>query len=93
MKQKNDCDQQALKTLELLAETHRRKAKLIGKRKEWGVGHVRNKLNSMIKDQKDLKKAINANAKDGSAKATNPLVEREKQLIEEREKYMLRMRE
>eukprot|EP00347_Sterkiella_histriomuscorum_P013422 403364764 len=90
MKQKPDFDQKALTTLELLSDTHRRKAKLIGKRKEWGVGHVRNKLDSMIKDQRDLKRAMNA--KDGSS-ISNPLIERDKQLIQEREKYMMRMRE
>lgn len=50
MKQKPGCDLEALKTLEILAETHRRKAKLLGKRKDWGVASVRNKLNTMMKE-------------------------------------------
>lgn len=61
MKQKPHFDEDALKTLELLAETHRRKAKLLGMRQTTGVAQVRSKLQEMMAEQKRLKKAAQSN--------------------------------
>lgn len=59
LKQKKDCDPDALQTLQILSETHRRKAKLMKKRIDWGVGSVRNKYEKMVKNQRDIKRAMN----------------------------------
>ena len=76
MKQKQGFDPEALKTLDILSETHRRKAKLLAMRKSWGVTSVRNKVTSMIKAQEQIKKA--ANSMNSNNSAGSLLIEKEK---------------
>jgi hypothetical protein len=50
-------DIDAVKTLQLLSETHMRKAKLLLMRQNGGsLSTVKNKVNQMIKEQEKLKK-------------------------------------
>ncbi|CDW75196.1 UNKNOWN [Stylonychia lemnae] len=91
MKQQPQFDSEALKTLEILSETHRRKGKLLAMRKDWGVASVRNKVNQMIKNQEQLKKATNNQFLNSGA--TSVLLEKEKLAIIERERYMSKMKE
>jgi len=51
MKQRPDFDEEALKTLEILSETHRRKAKLLGMRQTSGIGQIKDKLSEQIKQK------------------------------------------
>ena len=54
MKLKQGFDPEAIKTLEILSETHRRKAKLLNMRKQYGSQVVREKMEKMQLDQKKL---------------------------------------
>jgi hypothetical protein len=88
MKQRPGHDKEALETMSLLSETHRRKAKLLDIRKEFGVAHVKKKIKDMMKEQQMLKRAQN---KGGDAFAN--VNEKERLEFQEREQYMKRMNE
>ena len=88
MKQKPGYDVEALETMNLLSETHRRKAKLLGIRDEYGVAHVKKKIKGMMKEQQILKRA----QQKGGELAAN-LNEKERQEFLEREEYMKKMKE
>lgn len=89
MKQRVGHDQDALKTLELLAKTHKRKAKLIRMRQTTGVAQVKSKLKDMMDEEKRLKKASQSNQPEVLAQ----LSEHQKKAISERDRYLDKMKQ
>jgi len=56
LKQLKNVDQDSIKTLELLADTNKRKAKLLKIREQNGVEKIKQGLNEKVKEQKQKKR-------------------------------------